>query len=184
MKKILTLALAVLMVMSLAVPAFAADAITDVMETTGSYNNSSNVDVLIEKEDATVYYVNVDWESFNFTYSYGGWNPQEHAYNVGEAASWDKQSAKIVVTNHSNAAISGTVKFSDVDKTSDTVITTQGVTATLDKAAFDCETGVGRTYGSADSETITLNINGAPTAQNGAETGFTVGTIVLTISGS
>jgi hypothetical protein len=70
--------------------------------------DSANVTVTI-KPTAIKYKVTVDWESLDFTYTFGNYDPDTHTYS--SESKWDKTSANIVVENHSNADITVDANF-------------------------------------------------------------------------
>ena len=180
MKKLLTAALALALAASLATTAFASsitpdgDATNDVTVTVGGENN-------------VVYSVEIAWDSMDFTYNYGtggGWDPTTHTYEEGTGKGWtgantetakETASADLTVTNHSNAAVSVSAKFSGQD----TAIS-NGVTATLTGNVFDLGAGqigednVDKVYNSA-----LVTVSGAPTK---VDEKFTVGTVTVTVN--
>ena len=180
MKKILSIVLAIAMIFALSTTAFAATTKTD--EDLGAGATSTNaVDVIIDASSTSniedVYSVDVAWDALDFTYSFSDdatneWDPETHTY--GDAnytdANWDKTTANIVVTNHSNEPV-------DVVATMDNAVK-YGVTTTLTNASFELATGEGRTPAEADNNTIVVDIKGVPTV----EENFTIGTITVTIS--
>lgn len=109
MKKITSLILAVVMVMSLSVNIFAADGITnggsDSSEVRGTYSSEAVV---------TRYSVDISWKGLNFTYNgdfKGTWNTEKHEYENAIAAGWTSGSGTITITNHSNTDIIATPSY-------------------------------------------------------------------------
>jgi len=103
MKRLITLLLAMVMALSLVVPAWAGDAtLTDTTP-----NNKTTQDVTVNVTGyAEVYSVTVSWESLNFTYKRGAWQPGSHTYaSTGDGIGWNDTSATVTVTNDSNASI-------------------------------------------------------------------------------
>lgn len=139
MKKWIALALVLMLVLSVNVPAYA--------DTIGSANGSATGDVTVEVNgyDQIVYAVTIDWTALNFTYNFEGWDTKEHYY-IGE---WQNESAAITVTNDSNIAIVATAE-TPVDKD-----TGDGVTFSLvgsSTVALDI----------GDSGTFTIQVGGKP----------------------
>ena len=106
MKKIISLALVIAMVMSFGITAFAEDAnplAPQSGDVTATYAPATSV-------GGTVYSINVSWTSFAFTYNQASaptWNPETHQYsdtqNVEEG--WGDSEATITVANNSNVHI-------------------------------------------------------------------------------
>ena len=180
MKKIVSLILVAVVLAALCVTAFAAATKTEDGLTAPSTSTNA-VDVKIDADSKEnideVYYVNVEWDALDFTYSFvegeeNKWDPETHTYGESNytGANWDKTSANIVVTNHSNKAVA-------VNATIDTDVK-YGVTTTLSNASFDLATGEGLTFDTADAGTIGVAIKGVPTVSED----FTIGTITVAIS--
>ena len=142
MRKMLTVVLAVVLVMTMGTTAFAA--MTD---------DPTSMDVVVNVQipEGDVYAVKITWESLEFTYSFGDWNTEKLTYDAG---SWNDTDAKITVSNSSNVAIS--VKGAVGAGTA----TVSGVSATLENPAFDL--AVGTPNGTAPAGTMTVKIGGAP----------------------
>lgn len=173
MKKILSLILALAMIMSLSVTAFAAEGITngdtDTADVKGTYSSEVTV---------TVYSVDISWEGLSFTYNgafEGNWDPKTHEYENSTAAGWAAGNGTITVTNHSNTAITATPSYKAVAG-----YETAGVsfsTAALEVATAD--NGVDGAAGSAVTETIVVTPTGS--LPEGTDD-VTIGTITITIS--
>lgn len=115
MKKFISLALALMLVMSLSVTAFAADNTStelndnkksDTIAVTGTYKAGT--------AGGTVISVHVAWTDMSFTYnaeSSGKWQPGTHTYGEGTEAGWSESKNSITVTNHSNVDVTATFAF-------------------------------------------------------------------------
>lgn len=174
MKKMITTVLALVMVMSPGVNAFAA-------ETVGQ-NGSRDIEVTARYSDTVttpdVYSVDIEWDNMTFTYSEAGtmeWDPATHTYEENVTAGWDKKSAAVTVTNHSNVAVNVTFGYTPVE--------TFGVTTSLSntEAAVKLAAGVEGDVAGAESATATLTVSGTPNEAVTAE-GVVVGTITVKIS--
>lgn len=173
MKKIISLILALAMVMSLSVTAFAAEGVTnggtDTSDVKGTYSSTATV---------TVYSVDIAWEGLSFTYNgafEGNWNPETHEYEDATAAGWAAGNGTITVTNHSNTAITATPTYTAKDG-----FETAGVsfsTSALNVATAD--NGIDGAAGTAVTGTITVTPTGSlPEGTKDA----VIGTITITIS--
>lgn len=166
MKKILTLILALAMVMSLSVTAFAA--------TSTGGDTTINVKGTFKTDGAAGEKISVDvaWEGMEFTYTEGAageWLPNEHKYADDAAGYWSTNKGTITVTNHSNTAVKATLTFdADVD----------GVVGTFDKTELQLDTAVGTEVNAAPSATAEFGISGAAITENKD----TLGTITVTIA--
>ncbi len=147
MKKIIALALSLIMVLSLSVSAFAAAPeyqgstapSIPAQNVTGTYQSGN--------EAAVLYAVDVAWD-LSFTYSAGKvWNPEKHEVEDlnGE---WTDTEGSIVVTNHSNTAITAKATYAPEDGYAD-YITVDTETKNLD-SAID---------GNAHAGTIDVTVN-------------------------
>ena len=170
MKKLITLAMTFIMIIVMATSSFAA--------TVGTNGGSvtEDVDVIINKDEVpTVYSVDIDWESLEFTYRLGNgtWNPADHTV-TGGSPGWDESTATITVTNHSNAAVD--IKAVFADKT--TTATANGVTAELSNNSFNLDAGKLNDYAGAANNQTTVTVEGTPSTEDT----FTVGTITVTVS--
>lgn len=171
MKKILSLILALALVMSLSVTAFAAT-------NDGTENTSIDVNALYSDGVSTpeVISVNVEWGAMSFTYSVNGtkqWDATKHEYTTNSNATWTATGNTVTVTNHSNIAVKAELAF-----TADTAYNT--VTGSFDKATLLLDSGDGLTYANADKDTATLTLAG--TLADTVKTSTKVGTITVKIS--
>jgi len=106
MKKIFALILAVMMIATMSVTAFAAETTvkeekTETITVTGTYNADSGT-------PADVISLDISWGSMAFTYTAGTqeWDPATHTYKE-TAGTWncDEGANKITLTNHSNIGV-------------------------------------------------------------------------------
>ena len=116
MKKILSGILALSLVATMAVPAFAAD-------NTDTNDGSKGTDIPVSgvyqagAPAADVISVDLAWDNMDFTYtapSKSDWNTKTHEYETATAGGWTATNGtdpKIAVTNHSNAAVKATFGF-------------------------------------------------------------------------
>lgn len=171
MKKILSLILALALVMSLSVTAFAAT-------NDGTEDTSIDVNALYSDGVSTpeVISVNVEWGAMSFTYSVNGtkqWDATKHEYTTNSNAAWTASGNTVTVTNHSNVAVKAELSFA-----ADAAYNT--VTGSFDKAELLLDSGDGLTYANADKDTATLTLDG--TLADTVKTSTKVGTITVSIS--
>lgn len=112
MKKIISLALVFVMIMSLGIAAFAAD----IEATDGSANGEVKATYVASNNvGGTVFSVDVEWTNLQFTYNEGSeatWNATDHEYNDDAVAEgWVESAEQITVTNHSNATVTATPSY-------------------------------------------------------------------------
>ena len=169
MKKVLSVIVTVMLLLSMTIPVFATTGVgvggTDSTVVKGTYT---------EKTVKTVYSVDITWEGLAFTYNAeykGQWNANTHSYENATAAGWTEGTGKITITNHSNTGITATPKY-----TANAAYKTAGMTFStnaLQVATADNGTG------SAVVDYITVTPNGTlPEGADNAE----IGTITITIS--
>lgn len=165
MKKLLAVLMSLVMLMALPICVNAAEP--------GDHQDIDvNVTYKDEVQTVHVYQVDLSWESMSFTYTNNGtktWDAEKHEYVVTSEGSWDKTTAKITATNHSDNAV--TVSFAYNDAAAN-----DGVSGSLDVTSKVLASAVGKTVAQADSVVATLTITGEPT-----ETAK-VGTITVTIA--
>ena len=172
MKKLFALALALVLSCTLAVTCFAAN-ITALGDTA---TNDVNVTYQAGDTSAIVYGVDVVFDDMSFTYtaaSQGTWDPDTHTYVDIDQVTWNKTSANIKVTNHSNAAVAVAVTYANV----------QGyegaVEASISNGTFTLDSAVDTAVAEAPSKTAVLNIGGAAAA---TDNNTKIGTVTVTIA--
>lgn len=173
MKKIVSMILALVMIMSLSVTAFAAEGVTnggtDTSDVKGTYSSTATV---------TVYSVDIAWDGLSFTYNgafEGNWNPKTHEYEDATAAGWAAGNGTITVTNHSNTAITATPSYTAVEAYKSAGVSFSS--SALEVASAD--NGVDGSAGTAVTGTITVTPTGSlPEGTKDA----VIGTITITIS--
>ena len=184
MKKLISLALAILMIASLALTASAATNSFD--EVPVSDNNDVVINVNVKDGDTTevdkVYKVDIAWEdlTFDFTLSVNKedleYDEVTHTY-TNVAGSWEADlDADIVVTNHSNAAVVPTVTFVG----GATTATNHNVTATITGAVSNDQTlksAEGTAAGVSNTYTVAIDRTSVPNVL-----GFTLAKIVVSIA--
>jgi hypothetical protein len=170
MKKLVSMLVAAALVCTMSTTAFAADQ-TGV--NTGEYSNNVKGTYQAGGAAATVYSVNIAWDSLEFTYTAAGegtWNPETHEYNGATQASWS-ESKNIVVTNHSNAAVTATASF-QADGGYEAVSMTFGNNGQQISSAVD----------TAVDSAPNLTISVTPSGDLPADTNGTIGSVTLTIA--
>lgn len=178
MKKLMTVFLALALTAGMTTGVFAAEQ-QNPIKALGNYDEKDvNIKITTTGSKTDVYSVNVEWDALEFTYSFHGsetWDPETHTYTASETGNWDKTSANIKVTNHSNKKVKIDSSFVGVNGTSATV---NGVTAQLMDGSFELAAGVEGEPLTADNKTIKVNISGTPTKT----TEFKLDTVRVTVS--
>ena len=172
MKKILAIALCVVLCFCMAVPAFAADG-TPEAAYTGQTGNK-DVYITISGGITHVYLVDIEFTSPTFTYSTGSkWNPDNYKYEPSAGGTWDGEGT-VKITNHSDLKIDYTVAAENVVNTygSLQIDVTDG-TGTVEKC------NVGDTRGSHNA-TAKFTVSGTPTVSE--ITAQKLGEITVTIT--
>ena len=173
MKKMLSLILALALVMSLSVTAFADET------NNGTGDTSIDVNAVYSDGVATsdVISVNVEWGAMSFTYSVNGtktWDASTHQYITDSEAEWTASGNTVTLTNHSNVAIKAELKF-----TPETAYNT--VSGSFDNASLSLPSAVDK---ATDDETLvgTAKLTLAGTLDSSVTTSTKVGTITVAIS--
>ena len=163
-------------------------------------NNTSKKNVMVKNTNSkTVYSIEIKWGDMNFSADPGDWDPSSHKYGWdgvtvgGDSMTWNPeidsgadQSNKIVVTNHSNTAVSAAFAFNNTTQADGTTINGSDVGTTFN-GSFNPEgnmslaTGEGRIPTSADSNSKTLFLtSGRPDKKLTSYTA--IGHVTVTIS--
>ena len=111
MKKILAIALCVVLCFCMAVPAFAAG--TPEAEYTGE-TKGEDVKITISGDVIHVYLVDIEFTNPTFTYSSGSkWNPENYQYEPSKTATWMGEGT-VTIKNHSDREVKYTVAEANV----------------------------------------------------------------------
>lgn len=149
-------------------------------------NNSHDVYVTYQEGEssATIYSVDIVWESMEFTYtaaSEGTWNPSTHTFIGVEGASWSFANNKITVTNHSNADVN--TSFSYTPAANFSAVSGAFVDVHKDaitNATLTLRSAVGSTLDEAPSGTAYLSLTGELSSSLATQT--ICGTVTVTIN--
>lgn len=166
MKRIITLLMALAMVMSLSVTAFASD-LGESKDVTAKYEQNES--------EQPIYNVDLNWGDLTFTYTETTtkvWNPDTHTYDTTTTGSWDKTESSITVTNHSNVSVDVSMSVTPVGGT--------GVNVTLIGGSSTLAAGEVDNVDGAASVTGTVKISGKPNSTV-TEAGIKVASITVTI---
>ena len=174
MKKLFATLLAVAMLASVSVTAFAAET------NNGTQDTEITVDGFYVSGTAgsSVISVDIAWDAMNFTYSAGSqgtWNPATHTYDSAKEDGWSANTPAITVTNHSNVAVNATLDFTaDVTGVVGTFTEASG---TENDNILELATAVGTEVANAPTATANFGISGAA-----IDADKTLGTITVAIA--
>lgn len=175
MRKLFAIGIAAALALSTGVAVFAESS-----EKTIGGNESQSINVIAKRTDTTennvVYSVDMKWDDMTFTYhekSTRVWNPTDHTYSEKITGEWDKNTADILVTNHSNAGVKVGFVYQTAGNTD--------LTGTLDVTESTLKAGVENDYEHADNVTSKLTLSGKPN-ETVSESGSKIGTITITVS--
>ena len=173
MKKIFATLLAVAMLASMSVTAFAEEntgATPTEITVTGKYTPGATTGEIISADIA--------WEAMDFTYtgaSQGAWNPATHTYDGATEGGWSNNTPAITVTNHSNVAVNATLGFTA--SVTGVVGTFTEASGTENDGVLELATAEGTTLENAPKATANFGISGAAIDADKA-----LGTITVTIA--
>ena len=172
MKKILAIALCVVLCFCMAVPAFAAG--TEEAAYTGE-TKGEDVNITVSGDITHVYLVDIEFTSPTFTYSTGSkWNPDNYKYEPITNAEWTGGVGTVKITNHSDLPINYKVEKANVVTTYGPLdIEVTGGTGKIEK----CEVGMTRGQQKAEA---TYKVTGTPTVSE--ITAQKLGEITVTIT--
>ncbi|MGN1306402.1 MAG: hypothetical protein ACI4V3_01885 [Faecousia sp.] len=173
MKKIISVLLVLVLVLTMSTTAFAA--------TIDTTPGSQDIDVNAKYEDGvsapTKYSVDVAWGAMEFTYTVSGtktWDPATHTYTASTTPAWSGSGNTITVTNHSNTGITASFAFHALDAYNT-------VTGTFSAAGFQLPTAEDKAVNAAElTGTTTLTLSG--TLENTVTSLTKVGAVSVTIS--
>lgn len=118
------------------------------------------IDVSAKYEDSstvpTVYKVDIEWGSMEFTYQESGtneWDPSTHQYTLSSAGSWSAAGNTLTVTNHSNAGVTADLSFASAPD--------YNLTGVFDNSTISLPTAVNTAVEEAPAETVTLTLTGS-----------------------
>lgn len=138
-----------------------------------------NIEVTAKRTSATetpaTFSVDISWTDMTFTYTQketNTWNPATHSYKTKTKGAWDKKTAQITVTNHSNVDVQVRIVFSSIDGT--------GVSGSVSNGTKTLAAGTPGDYEGADTMTATLTIRGTPN-ETVTEEGTVIGTVKITL---
>ena len=174
MKKLFATLLAVAMLASVSVTAFAAETNNGTQDTEITVNGS----FVSGTAGSSVISVDIAWDAMDFTYtaaSQGTWNPATHAYDGATAGGWSDNTPGITVKNHSNVAVNATLGFkADVAGVVGTFTEASG---TENDSVLELATAVGTEAANAPTATANFGISGAA-----IDADKTLGTITVTVA--
>ena len=169
MKKIFSLVLVLVMLMSFSITAFAEGSVTTDSAVTIDISASYKVGAATED----VISVDISWGAMAFEYTDGAegvWNPATHTTGTKGEGSWSARGNEITLTNHSNVDINVNFAYTKAVET---------VTGTFsDGGELTLANAVGTARDAAPTASVKLTLGGTLTA----ETAGKVGTVTVSIS--
>lgn len=173
MKKFFSALLALMMVLAMGIPTYAA--------TIGSNGGTQSIDVKAKYVDSTssntIYSIDVSWGAMEFTYTASGtqvWNPETHEYTSSVSGAWTGSGNQVAVTNHSNTGITASFTFAPESGYT-------GLAGTFSQSSFGLPSAVGKATNASElTGTTALTLGG--TLANTVTTMTKVGTVTVTIS--
>lgn len=166
MKKLTSLSIVIILMLSLCLTAFAQENVG-----TGAYNADVTGTYVEGATSETVFSVDIAWTDLSFTYhaeQQPVWNAETHKYSDAIAAYWEG-TGTITVTNHSNAKITATPTYNK-----GTGYESANMTFSTDKLSV-----ASAESGAAQVGTITVTPTGSLPANTENQT---IGTITLAIA--
>ena len=109
MKKTISILLTLVLMLSLSVTAFAANAST----APATDSADINATYVAGAAGGVVFSVDIEWSAMNFTYQAAGqpvWDPETHSYSEAIPEKWEG-SGTVTITNHSNTALDVTPSY-------------------------------------------------------------------------
>ena len=174
MKKILAVVLLLSCVLTMGFAALAEDLGEHSKDVTGTYAVNQN-------DEAAVYSLDISWPDLDFSYTdgYKKWNPETHKYDSVDGT-WEDKTAEITVTNHSNAAIEVTPKWTADEGFESAIMKFYNGESEIRALEIDSAAPVGNAEtGEAKVGTISVKPSGSlSSAANGGK----IGSVTLTIS--
>ena len=176
MKKIISAVLVSALLAGGSTVAYAAE------ETMSAPGESQEIDVRAKYNNTAtvpdVYSVDIVWDDMVFTYLEEGtlnWNAEEHIYEDNTTEGWDKTSAGVKVTNHSNVPVNVLFSYSPMES--------YGVTSVLSNTEAPVELAAGEENNveNAASTEATLTVSGVPNQMLTSD-GIVIGTITIEIA--
>lgn len=161
MKKLISVAVALLMMVSMSVTALAATDLgtnpaTD--KEAGDYAVGVNGKYQAADPATDVISVDISWADMEFTYiegDAGTWNPLTHEYENKGTGAWNDHKATITVKNHSNVEVDAAFSFTaSSDSFSGDFYAQSDAASAMTNAKLSLESAVGKSLDHTPSGTI------------------------------
>jgi len=180
MRKLFAILLAVAMMATMSMTAFAAEG----SENINTNNGSVTIDIAATYNEgqaaSEVISVDVKWGAMTFEYtaaSAGTWNPDTHKYDGVAEAKWTASGNTITVTNHSNTAVDAQFVYTKSEQTQVTG-KLSAVSGTFENNTLSLASAENTAVTAAPSGEVKLELSGDLEKEL---TGTTVGTVTITI---
>lgn len=173
MKKIITTLLTLALMCTCMTAVFAEEDKVTIESGTGNLDdNTSNRPVNIIVTGNPLFKIDITWEDLDFKYSFSKWDTTNHRYNEG--SSWNKNSSKITLNNHSNSAVKYDISFAQGSQNYS--VAEHGVTAEIANptgtlASAECG------HATTQDSVTKVNVTGTPDSMSLGT--FTIGTVYV-----
>ena len=150
---------------------------------TPASSDTTNVYISVDDEDnAKIYNVTVTWDSLSFTYEFdesSEWDPENHVYGNTSTPGSWGDPKFVTITNHSNAELTTSINKADESETYGVTVKCE-ITSTSDADLDDASVVAYSDPSKADKAVYSIIPDGVPTKSDLTNT--KIATVTVTIS--